>query len=222
MIDTAFVEQRMRDVNPVPGIDHIDTEELSQAIAAADTARAAIMQASTQHEATEPHPAAARLPGSRRAWAFAAAFAFIVATIGIAALALRGDNLLVMDEPVTPTTPEVATPIPDASEIAPIAASGEWERIEIDESWVASTIDVAPLPEGGFVVAATDDWSVLWSPDGIEWRDADAERQVAVLPLTPVFNGSRPQVVAAIGDQVTLRRQYVDQTPNQIRLHLNR
>lgn len=110
---------------------------------------------------------------------------------------------------------DAVTPFPGADGVDPNAAfdrrspSGEspdgvWRWTAINEPWVWSIIDVAPLPGGGFVVAATDEWSILWSPDGFEWTDADPRREVTVLPLNPSFEGSRPQVVTAIGDRVAV------------------
>ncbi len=96
MIDTAFVEQRMRDVNPVSGVDDIKAEELSRAVAATHTRRAAAMQTSTQHQ-TPTTPPLLR----RRAWAFAAAFVAVVVAVGLAALLLSGTESSVIDQPAT-------------------------------------------------------------------------------------------------------------------------
>ncbi len=201
MIDEAFIQRRIRDVNPISGVDDINARELSSAVAAAQTRRAAFLEAPTHHETPELLRHTPLPPGGRRAWAFAAALALVVATIGAAALFLGGDNPPVADGPATPTAPEVSTTAP---EVLPAAALGKWDWIRIDEPWLASVVDMAPLSEGGFVVATAGEWSVVWSPDGIDWRDADPRREVTVLPMGPGHMAANPQVVTTIGGRVVV------------------
>ena len=102
MIDTATAERYLRDANPIRNLDHVDPDELTHAVAAVHTRRAAIMQAPTQHQTT-PSPPTTPPPLRRgKAWAFAAAFIVILASIGIVALALRNNNPPVADEPAPP------------------------------------------------------------------------------------------------------------------------
>jgi hypothetical protein len=128
------------------------------------------------------------------AWAFAAGYVVILLVVGAAALFLRGD-----DTPVA--APEGAT----ADVGWQWSRDVEWKWIPIDEPWASSVVDVAPLAGGGFVVAATDEWSVLWSSDGIEWRDADPQRQVTVQRLVRFpSDRSHVQAVTAVGDRVAM------------------
>ncbi len=106
-------------------------------------------------------------------------------------------------DPVAPLTPSEETWI-EESRRAESGAAGEWSWSVIDEPWASSVVDVAPRPAGGFVVAATGEWGVLWSPDGVEWHDADPDHQVTVPPLTPGWFGTRPQVVTTIDDRVAV------------------
>lgn len=78
---------------------------------------------------------------------------------------------------------------------------GTWQWMEIEEPWLASMVDIAPLSGGGFVAAATNEWSIVWSPDGIEWRDADPQRTVTV---PSEWFGSRANVLTAVGDRVVV------------------
>jgi hypothetical protein len=185
MIDTAFVEQRMRDINPVSGVDGINPEELTRAVAVVATARAVAMQTPTRHHTTtEPQTTPPPLR-RRKAWAFAAALIVILASIGIAALTLRTSNAPVTDEPAPPTD------------------IGSWQVSNVAEPWASSIVDVASLPGGGFVVAVDhSEGSVLWSPDGIDWTEADPRGEVEV--TVPSEPGDQPQVVAVLADRVAI------------------
>lgn len=182
MIDTATIESYMRDANPIPHIDDLDPHEFTRFVAAANTKRAAIIQAPTQHQTTPPTtPPPLR---RRKAWVFAAAFILILASIGIAALSLRSNNPPVTDEPAPPTD------------------VGSWQLTNVAEPWASSIVDVASLPGGGFVVAVTDGGSVLWSPDGVDWIEADPSGEVTT--TVPSEFGAQPQLVAVLADRVAV------------------
>ncbi len=163
MIDAAVVEQRMRDANPVPTVADIDDDELALAVAAADSRRAAVMQAPTH----QPTPVTAKPPRRRTAWAFAAAFILVIAAIGIAALAIRGgDTTPVTTEPMAPTAIDVQSLI--------------WTRVPHDEAVFNPTAGIdrmwsVTVGGPGFVAvgAANDerdaDAAVWVSEDGITW-----------------------------------------------------
>jgi hypothetical protein len=178
LIDTATIERYMRDANPIPHVDDLDPDEFARFVAAADKRRAAIMQAPTQHETTEPHPTTSQPSRSRRAWAFAAAFILILASIGIAALVLRGDGATVTDEPAPPTT---IAETPDE----PVGVESlTWSRIPHDEAvfddegnvgagFIDSHVVIHDATTGGpglvAVGEAGGDAAVWTSADGYTW-----------------------------------------------------
>lgn len=199
------LEAAVRNANPVPCV--IDLRDSDEAVAVTFLLeqRSRIMTTTAAHTALRP--TGPLRPRRSMVWAFAAGCVLVVLVVGAAALLLGGDVSSVVDESerTVATTPELqSTPSTPALAGAESGAYGGWEWIELDQPWVGSVVDSAPLPGGGFVVAATDQWSVLWSPDGIDWRDADPQREVTVLPLTRAFMGSRPELVTTIGDQVVL------------------
>jgi len=208
MIDIATVEEYMRAANPIPTLDAVDADELAFAVAAVDTRRAAAMQAPTQHPsetATPPTPP----PRWRRVWAFAAAFILILVVVGATALVLRSDDAQVTDEPAPSTTVlETPTSVVETSTTlaeAPVTLddTGQWRRVRLSEPWTDDIADVASLPSGGFVVANTTD--VLWSPDGVEWIDADPQRQVTTAtPRSGTRDYGLLSVISAMGDRVVV------------------
>lgn len=179
MIDTAFIEQRMRDVNPVPGVEDVDSAELSRAVAAAHTRRAATMQAPTQHRPLPAPPPLRR----RRAWAFVAAFAVVLASIGIAAFALRISSPAVTEESAPPTT------VAETPEQPVNVDSLTWSRISLGTQGPSLSITgggpglvaVGTYPEAdpndladggggpGWVQGYFDVPTVWTSPDGYAW-----------------------------------------------------
>ncbi len=225
------LEAAVRDANPVPSaVDLINSEEAA-AVTLLVQQRRRTMTTTPTHTASHPTGPPLR-PRRSMVWAFAAGFVLVVLVVGAAALVLRGRDLPVTDAPAptVATIPEQSTPSTDAAAAAGSTrgyGTEGWEWFKIIEPWVGSVVDFASLPRGGFVVAATDEWawtpvessdgtewqrvagavgewSVFWSPDGIEWRDADPQREVTVLPLTRGFMGSRPQVVTTVGGQVVV------------------
>lgn len=167
-----------------------------------------------------PLPSARAVPLSpprrallHRPWAVAglAAIATLV-LIGAATLLLRSDDARVSDEPASSTTvletptSVVETPTTLAAVPPPTVAfddTGRWQATQLSEPWTGDVIDVASLPNGGFVVANTT--GVLWSPDGIEWIDADPQRQVtAATPRSAETRGHVPAVISAMGGRVVV------------------
>jgi hypothetical protein len=157
MIDTATAERYLRDANPIRNLDHVDPDELTHAVAAVHTRRAAIMQAPTPTSPVTPSPQ------RQKVWAFAAAFILILAAVGIATLVARsGDKPSVADEPMAPIDVESLT----------------WSRVPQDEAVFNPTegIDMmSSVIEGGpgFVAVGSTDWegdAAVWiSEDGISW-----------------------------------------------------
>ena len=173
MIDTATIERYMRDANPIPHIDDVDPDEFARFVAAAQTRRAAIMQAPTQHPITPP---TSPPPLRRKAWAFAAAFILMLASIGIAALVLRGDGAPVTDEPAPPTT--VAETLGETTDVESLT----WSRVPYDEAVFGldqtvfgerDRVEIHDVTAGGpglvAVGEAGGDAAVWTSPDGYTW-----------------------------------------------------
>ena len=207
MIDATTVEEYMRTANPIPDLDALDADELAFAVAAVDRRRATVMQAPTQHR-TEASAIALSPPHRRRVWAFAAAFVLVLVVVGAAALVLRDDDTQVTDEPAPPTTIE-PTPTTLAEVPPPKVAlddAGWWLATRITEPWIRSIVDVASMPGGGFVAVTTGDWSVLWSPDGVEWSDGDPQRQVtaARTAFEPGRSEEPISVISVMGNRVVV------------------
>jgi hypothetical protein len=200
MIDTAFVEQRMRDVNPVSGVDDINPEELSRAVAATHTRRATAMQAPTQPQTTPLPPTTPPPLRRRNPWAFAAAFILILATIGIAALLMRGDTTGVADEP------------PDRISVDSL----NWSRVTLrsDELGIPTEdflfwTPTSLMAEGGPGLVAIAgltprslDGSVVWtSLDGYAWSQVLAENDsVGILDSDGAGIAGREDLLVAVGD----------------------
>jgi hypothetical protein len=205
MIDIATVEEYMRAANPIPTLDALDADELAFAVAAVDTRRAAAMQAPTQHP-TPTSPPTTPPPRRHQAWAFAAAFVLILVVVGAAALVLRSDDGAPPADEPSPAPAVVETPTTLAAAPPPkgiLDDTGKWQATQLSEPWTGDIVDVVSLPSGGFVVAARS--GVFWSPDGVEWIDADPDTQVTA--ATPGFVGhgyDLPQVISVMGDRVVV------------------
>lgn len=225
MIDTSTIERYMRDANPVPHVDDLDPDEFAGFVAIATSRRAAIMQAPTQHPITPPTSPS---PVRRKAWAFAVAFILILASIGIAALFLRGEGGPVIDEPVPPTT------IPETRGESISFESLTWTRAPLDPSVFSSggvgdyyPVVVEDIVAGGpgFVAVGfigggpdpndtpppnnSDSWmpgrveyrTVWTSPDGYTWsRVPYDEAAFGVDSEIKAVTASGPGLVA-VGDQ---------------------
>ncbi|MDJ0498355.1 MAG: hypothetical protein QNJ89_11020 [Acidimicrobiia bacterium] len=181
MIDTAFVERRMREVNPVPGLDDINGEELSRAVAAAHARTADGVEGRKHPDVTELQPITQRISRGRRVWVFAAALVLVVAGIGIAALLLRSSDTPVADQPLD----EISVDSLQWSRIT-LAPGSLNVGIELFSFWTSPAL----LAEGGpgLVAAATiatgpgerDQVSVAWTTaDGYEWSQSPPENDTA-------------------------------------------
>ncbi len=220
MTDIDQMQDHIRAANPIPRVDDLDTDELAAFISAVHTRRSAIMQTPTQHK---PQPATAAPTARRPVWAFAAAFAAVLLVIGATTLVLRGGDTPVANEPATPTTVtnpavpttvgvEQSTPVstnPDSPMVGvdPDVFLEAWQPVAFGEPWVGSIVDIEALPDGGFVAMtwAPDPWSVVWSPDGVEWHDGDPRQQVPGFPAWVHMDEQRSLEVTA--DQVVVLDQ---------------
>ncbi|MEA3503305.1 MAG: hypothetical protein U9R47_11050, partial [Actinomycetota bacterium] len=165
----------------------------------------------TQHK---PQPSTAAPTARRRVWAFAAGFAAVLLVIGATTLALRGSDTPVANEPATPTTVGVEQSTPDATNpdslmigVDPQVFLGAWQQVAVDGTPTIGIVDVEALPDGGFVAVTwePDPWGVIWSPDGVEWHDADPQRQ---MPQITVWAGTdKPRSVEVTADQVVILDQ---------------
>jgi hypothetical protein len=158
---------------------------------------------------TPPHSApSGRL---RWAWAFAAGFIVVLLVIGATALLLRGGDAPPADEPATvttagdavvPTTAGVEEPLVDPSRDVRL---DEWQQVAVGEPWVGSIVEIEALPGGGFVAVTSepDPWSVVWSHDGVEWRNGDSQQQVPTQSQA-IGQDLGPHRVAVTAEQVVV------------------
>nr|MDJ0925703.1 hypothetical protein [Acidimicrobiia bacterium] len=79
-----------------------------------------------------------------------------------------------------------------------------WRRTELTESWADSIVDVASLPDGGFVVATVEGGSILWSRDGIDWTEADPTGHVSESLDSAWLDRELDLVVALPGDLIAV------------------
>ena len=182
MIDTDAMQNHIRDANPIPHVENLDTDELAHFVAAAQTRRATAMQAPTQ-----PTPTTRQAQGRRSVWAFAAAFVVILVVVGAAALLLRNDDMQVTDEPVPTTSIE---PTPSTTVAVPptepsLVESLVWSRVSYDEAVFGPQGEGGPYYGGsrdrrmagvsaggpGFVaVGRMGGAAAVWtSSDGLTW-----------------------------------------------------
>jgi hypothetical protein len=157
---------------------------------------------------------------------FAASFAAVLLVIGLTTLVLRGGDTPMTNEPATPTTPTTVTDaavpttvgVEQSTAIAvsqgspmvgvdPDVFLDTWRQVAVGEPWIKSIVDIEALPDGGFVAVTSepDPWSVVWSPDGIEWHDGDPQRHVPGFSAWIDIN--EPRSVEATVDQVVLLDQ---------------
>jgi hypothetical protein len=145
----------------------------------------------------------------------AATAVVVLAVVAVAALLFRGDGFT--GEPAgTLPAPAVSTTVTTAPVATTVAttpafigdAVTSWQVTKLVEPWVHSIVDVASLPGGGFVVAVDhSDASVLWSPDGTDWVEADPQRHVSAeipggLQVQGIRWGQQPQVISVSGERV--------------------
>jgi hypothetical protein len=175
MIDADVMQDRIRDANPIPNVENLDTDELAYFVAATRARRAAAVHAPTQHPSETATPPAAPPPRRRGVWAFAAAFVLILVVVGATALLLSDGGEPPADEPTPPTTLE--TPAEPIS-----VESLTWSRVELDEVVFNPRYDsLSSVTAGGpgFVavgqtnapnsVELNGDAGVWTSGDGITW-----------------------------------------------------
>lgn len=133
-----------------------------------------------------------------RVWALATAFVVVLVSVGVAVV-LGGEGSSFVDRSPAPppgTAEHLSTTIGGAS------LSPGWERVAADEPWVESIVDIEAIPSGGFVVIAEAPWSVYWSSDGVDWLDADPQRQVTAYRPGPADGEiTGPQVIAVADDR---------------------
>ena len=182
MIDLDVMQAYIRDANPIPHVDNVDPDELATFVAAAHTRRAAMIRTLTRR----PTPNLAGTPvrhRRRRAWAFVVAFLAVVASIGIAALVMRGrDNAPVTDQPAPPVTN--TGPSTTAAALSGRLESLAWTRVPHDDAVFDPTPGVDVMKDvvawgPGFVAVGTTDIldsaetarnAAVWiSEDGITW-----------------------------------------------------
>jgi hypothetical protein len=162
--------------------------------------RAAELLMSSHEQLIVPDPVPSSRRGPLTAVATAAA---ILALVAAAALLIRAAPSDVTDTTEVPTSTTVATlrTPPDFSD--------GWAPVAVGEPWVQSIVDIDALPDGGFIVAATDPWRLMWSPDGTEWFDADPQHQLSD-PMEWGFRGGPGEhagpVVLAGGRALILSR----------------
>lgn len=154
------------------------------------------------------------VPRRSRAWVLAAAFSVVFVGVGITILFLGGNRSSFVDQPsgttVTsaPATGSASTAVTHESTATttgqdPVIAG--WERVAAGEPWVEYIVDMEAIPHGGgFLIRAAEPWSVLWSPDGVVWSDADPNRQVAVHQWGTADGRTGAQVIAATSDRVVV------------------
>lgn len=109
----------------------------------------------------------------------------IIIVTGAVLLLLTGDSTSVSDQPVTAPEVTMTTEPSEATElrVEPVLGQGTWQQVAVDESWVASIIDLDPLADGGFVAltAEAGPWSVAWSPNGVDWHQGDPRAVISGL-----------------------------------------
>jgi hypothetical protein len=135
--------------------------------------RGATMQFPTQQQPTRLR--------RRNVWAFAVAFVLIIAAVGIAALALRGDTGPAADEPARPTTEE---PIGiDSLSWSRISLGTAGPRVHIAMHGICTPTSSLARGEPGLVavgLSSDNNQPTVWiSPDGYEWSPVPSENDTS-------------------------------------------
>jgi len=132
-----------------------------------------------------------------------AGFILALAGIGVAALVMRGTQPIA--SPPIATSPSSMVSHSASTSLSPGLPAGTWTEVAVGAPWIESIVDVAALPNGGFIAASTDPWQLQWSPDGLEWFNADPDRTVPEYRTGPADGGpAGPHLLAVVGDQVVL------------------
>lgn len=88
------------------------------------------------------------------------------------------------------------------SQQAVVESDTSWSESLLLDPWASAIVDVASLPNGGFVVAVAEGGSVLWSRDGVDWTEADPDGQVSAsfaFDLMSALPGDRVAVLTGSG-----------------------
>ena len=142
-------------------------------------------------------------PPRRGVAVLAAGFILALAGIGVAALLMRGTQPIASQPIVTSPSSMVSHSTPTS--LSPGLRVGTWLEVAVGAPWIESIVDVAALPDGGFIAASTDPWQLQWSPDGLEWFNADPERAVSEYRPGPEDGGrAGPNLLAVVSDQVVV------------------
>ncbi len=173
MIDAALMQDHIRRANPIPHVDDIDPDELAAFVALTQARKAGTTEAPAHHGARAT--AVALQPQRRnRAAVFAVAFILIAAIVGVAALALRGDTIPAVDEPVPSTTVHPPTTAGEISTAPLDINSLIWSRVPLDEVGFGGEGDaINSVTAGGPGLVAVGEVggnAAIWtSPDGYMW-----------------------------------------------------
>ena len=123
--------------------------------------------------------------------------ALIVAAAVVFALVLVGGPMLLLapidrPEPVTDTSPtDFETPaLP-----------------EVDPPWGESVSAVALLGEGGIVVMTSNPDRVFWSPNRVDWFDADPDRQVTPWYRSAEESQFEDRIIVSTNSHVAIRSE---------------
>ena len=93
--------------------------------------------------------------------------AFVALAAAIAALVLIGGPLLLLTSATQEERVADTTTVPEPQALT-----------QVDPPWGETISAVTLVGDGGIVAIASNPDRVFWSPDGVEWFDADPERQV--------------------------------------------
>ena len=131
-----------------------------------------------------------------------AASLVVLLGVGIPLLVIgSGDSPEAATDATSTTAP--FSPTTSTSAAIPPTFTG-WQQVAVGEPWVASIAGIEALPDGGFVLTTADPPQILWSPDGLEWLDADPRGQVTAHPQAAVEDRTGTQVIAAANHRVGL------------------
>ena len=113
----------------------------------------------------------------------------------VAALVLIGGPLLLLasmgqDDPVADTS----TTVPGPQALAPV-----------DPPWSETISTVTLVGDGGVVAIASNPDRVFWSPDGVEWFDADPDRQVRPPSASTVQSQFEDRMIVSANGRVAVR-----------------
>lgn len=132
MTDRHEALERLRSINPVPGVDLLNPDEVTSVVALCEERR---LTPDTEHR-QRPEPVTRRGVW-RSARVFAAAFAAIIVAVGIIALIGRETAPVVNEPPPVATTVPQALPVPDPIEVSGVAVGDDGSL------WAATTTGVA-------------------------------------------------------------------------------